>query len=103
MNLQSKLASEKPVFTIMVLVVVVIVVVAGAVVTIVQPSSLSFHQYVSDIAFMAGALGLGAGIGRGVETYGNATAAAEKTDPTFLGGNVVPDIPIDEVPSENVE
>jgi hypothetical protein len=74
----ARLASEKPVFTILVLVIVVVVVAVGGVVTITNPQSLSFHQYVTDVALMGGALGLGSGIGRGVETYGKAVSGEDK-------------------------
>jgi hypothetical protein len=72
--------NDAPVVTIALLVLATIVVVAGAVVTIVQPGTLSFHQYVQDVAVLAAALGLGAGIGRG------AIAAADRhtTSPTEL-------------------
>lgn len=59
-----------PVVTYMLCALAVIVVVAGAVVTIVRPSTLEFHQYVQDVALLTAALGLGAGIGRGVEAAG---------------------------------
>jgi Trk-type K+ transport system membrane component len=68
----AKLSSDKPVFTAMVLALVLIVVIAGAVVTITNPNTLSFHQYVTDVTTLAGAIGLGAGVGRGIEAYGNA-------------------------------
>ena len=44
----------------------IIVVIAGAVVTITSPASLTFHAYVLDVVVLAGALGIGAGIGTGV-------------------------------------
>ena len=68
------LASDKPIVTILTVAVVLIVVIAGGIVTIVRPESLSFHQYVSDIAIVGGALGLGAGIGRGIDSYGKQIA-----------------------------
>lgn len=64
--------NDAPLVTILLLVLAVIVVIAGAVVCIVQPSTLSFSQYVQDVAILTAALGLGAGIGRG------AIAAAER-------------------------
>jgi hypothetical protein len=102
----AKLSSDKPVVTILTVLVVVVAVVVGGIVTITNPQSLSFHQYIQDIAFMAGALGLGAGIGRGIDSYGQAVAqkAPERpqeavVEPITAGGNITPDIPIDEVPA----
>lgn len=54
------------VVTALVIVMAIIVVFAGAVVTIVRPDSLTFHAYVLDVVLLAGALGIGAGIGSGV-------------------------------------
>lgn len=61
----TKLLNDAPVVTYMLLVLALIVVIAGAVVTIVRPSSLTFHDYVLDVTILVAALGLGAGIGRG--------------------------------------
>jgi hypothetical protein len=72
----SKIASDKPVVTILTLVAATVAIVVGGIVTITNPQSLSFHQYVQDIAFMAGALGLGSGIGRGIDSYGGRIAQA---------------------------
>jgi len=72
----AQLASSKPVVTILTVVIAMIVVAVGGVVTITNPQSLSFHQYVTDIALMGGALGLGAGIGRGIDSNGQAHASA---------------------------
>jgi hypothetical protein len=53
-----------PVVTYLLLVLALVVVLAGAVVTIVRPASLTFHD-VLDVTILVSALGLGAGIGRG--------------------------------------
>jgi hypothetical protein len=75
--------NDAPVVTIALLVLATIVVVAGAVVTIVQPGTLSFHQYVQDVALLAAALGLGAGIGRGaIAAADRNTTPAEPPPPT---------------------
>jgi hypothetical protein len=68
------LSSDKPVVTILTLIVATIAVVVGGVVTITNPQSLTFHQYIQDIAFMGGAIGLGNGIGRGIESHGQSRA-----------------------------
>lgn len=73
----AQISSDKPVVTILTLVAALVAIIAGGVVTIIKPESLSFHQYVQDIAFMAGALGLGSGIGRGIDSYGQAVAKAQ--------------------------
>jgi hypothetical protein len=94
------LSSNKPVITILTVMIALICVIVGGVVTITNPQSLSFHQYITDIAFVGGALGLGAGIGRGIDSNGQAQAAAleqAQPDPVYLGGNVAPDVPVDEV------
>jgi len=62
-----------PVVTILLCVLAVVVVIAGGVVTIVKPDTLPFHQYVQDVAILTAALGLGAGVGRGVESLGKAS------------------------------
>jgi hypothetical protein len=73
----AQLSSDKPVVTILTVVAATVAIIVGGVVTITNPQSLSFHQYVQDIAFMAGALGLGSGIGRGIDSYGQAVAQAQ--------------------------
>jgi hypothetical protein len=78
MNL-GQIASDKPVVTILTLVAATVAIVVGGIVTITNPQSLSFHQYVQDIAFMAGALGLGSGIGRGIDSYGGRVTATQRT------------------------
>lgn len=70
----TKALNDLPVVTYMLLVLALVVVIAGAVVTIVRPSSLTFHDYVLDVTILVAALGLGAGIGRGA-------IAAAKTQP----------------------
>jgi hypothetical protein len=54
----------KPDLNILTYVLAAVVVIAGAVVTILHQSELPFHDYVQDIAIVAGALGIGAGIAR---------------------------------------
>ena len=81
MNLSAALSSDKPVVTIMTLVIVTLAVVVGGVVTITNPQSLSFHQYIQDITVMAGAIGLGNGIGRGIEAHGQAQAGSSDIPP----------------------
>ena len=66
----SALTSDKPVITILTLAIAVIVVIAGAVVTIVNPDRLPFSEYIQDVSIVAGALGVGSGIGRGLSTLG---------------------------------
>jgi hypothetical protein len=56
---------NQPVVTLLVCALALIVVVAGAIVTIIRPGSLPFHDYVLDVTIVLAALGLGAGIGRG--------------------------------------
>jgi hypothetical protein len=56
---------DAPVVTFLLLALALVVVIAGAVVTIIRPASLSFHDYVLDVTILVSALGLGAGIGRG--------------------------------------
>lgn len=73
----SKITSDKPVVTILTLLAATVAIVVGGIITITNPQSLSFHQYIQDIAFMAGALGLGSGIGRGIDSYGQAVAQAQ--------------------------
>jgi hypothetical protein len=73
----SKIASDKPVVTILTLLAATVAIVVGGVVCITNPQTLTFHQYIQDIAFMAGALGLGSGIGRGIDSYGQAIAQAQ--------------------------
>jgi hypothetical protein len=73
------LIDGKPVVTILTVAAALIAVIAGGVVTITNPQTLSFHQYVQDVAFMAGALGLGAGIGRGIDAHGRAPGVVEPT------------------------
>lgn len=58
--------NQSPIVTILLCVLAVIVVLAGGVVTIVKPDTLPFHEYVQDVAILTAALGLGAGVGRGV-------------------------------------
>lgn len=70
----SQVSSDRPVITILTILAAGVAIIAGGVVTITNPQNLSFHQYVQDIAFMAGALGLGSGIGRGIDSYGQAVA-----------------------------
>ena len=77
-NILGNLSSDKPVVTILTLVVVLVVVVAGAIVTITNPNSLTFEQYIRDIAILGAGLGLGNGIGRGIESSGHAQASARK-------------------------
>ena len=72
----SQLSSDKPIITLLAAIGALVAIVVGGVVTITNPQSLSFHQYVQDIAFMAGALGLGAGVGRGIDSHAQATAQA---------------------------
>lgn len=100
-NLQNTLSSDKPVVTIMTIVVVAIAVVVGGVVTITNPQSLSFHQYLQDLALMGGALGLGNGIGRGIESHGKTSGSlvinpSADTELVTAGSNVTPDMPIGE-------
>jgi hypothetical protein len=73
------LSSDKPVFSALVVLIVAVVTIAGAVITITHPDTLPFHEYIQNVSIMAGALGLGAGIGRGIETYGNAIAGKNDT------------------------
>ena len=61
----SQTLDDAPVVTYLLLVLALVVVLAGAVVTIVRPASLTFHDYVLDVTILVAALGLGAGIGRG--------------------------------------
>lgn len=77
MKALAQLSSDKPVVTILTVLAATVAIVVGGIVTITNPQSLSFHQYVQDIAFMAGALGLGSGIGRGIDSYGQAVAQAQ--------------------------
>lgn len=74
MNKYSKtLGEQPPVATILVGVAVLIVVIAGALVTIINPDSLSFDQYLD--ALSKAAIGAGAlGIGRGILGAGKASA-----------------------------
>ena len=72
-----QIASNKPVVTILTIVAATVAIVVGGIVTITNPQTLTFHQYVQDIAFMAGALGLGTGIGRGIDSYGQSVAQAQ--------------------------
>lgn len=58
--------------TVLVVVVATIVVGAGAAVTIVQPSTLSFEQFLGDLTKLGAALGIGAGVGRGIHLAGRA-------------------------------
>jgi hypothetical protein len=74
----SQIASDKPVITILTIVAATVAIIVGGVVTITNPQSLSFHQYIQDITFMAGALGLGSGIGRGIDSYGGKVAEAQR-------------------------
>ena len=76
-KLGSNLSSDKPIITALTLIVVLIIVISGAVVTITNPETLSFHEYIQEIAIVGGALGLGNGIGRGIESYGQAQASAQ--------------------------
>jgi len=98
------LSSGKPVVTILTLVAAVVAVVVGGIVTITNPQSLSFHQYIQDIAFMAGALGLGAGIGRGIDSYGSNVAQAqpviEHEVPVEATETTVIPVPVEEAPVE---
>lgn len=94
MNLES-LASDKPVITILTLVVAVIAVVVGGVVTITNPQSLSFHQYIQDIAFMAGAIGLGSGVGRGI-TDAQRMKADDEPDYSYKAILPEADAPLDD-------
>jgi hypothetical protein len=73
-NKVSSTLNDAPVITYMLLGLAVIVVIAGAVVTIIRPASLTFHDYVLDVTILVAALGLGAGIGRGA-------IAAAKAEP----------------------
>jgi hypothetical protein len=52
--------------TVLLFIMAAVVVIAGAVVTIANPDRLPFHDYVQEVAILAGALGLGTGIGRGL-------------------------------------
>lgn len=52
-----------------VFILALIVTVAGAVVTIVQPHTLSFSSYVQDLVELAAALGLTAAIGAAATSY----------------------------------
>lgn len=61
----SQALDDAPVVTYLLLALALVVVLAGAVVTIVRPASLTFHDYVLDVTILVSALGLGAGIGRG--------------------------------------
>jgi hypothetical protein len=71
---------DKPVVTLLVCALALIVVIAGAVVTIIRPGSLPFHDYVLDVTIVLAALGLGAGIGRGA-----IAAAKHETSGTDAG------------------
>jgi drug/metabolite transporter (DMT)-like permease len=73
----SKIASDKPVVTILTLVAALVAIVVGGIVTITNPQSLSFHQYVQDVSLLGAALGLGAGVGRGIDSYGQSMAQAQ--------------------------
>ena len=70
MNLGTALSSDKPVVTILTVVVVAVAVIVGGVVTITNPQSLTFAQYLRDIALLGAGLGLGNGVGRGIESAG---------------------------------
>ena len=80
----SQIASDKPVVTILTLIAALVALVVGGVVTITNPQSLSFHQYIQDIALLGGALGLGSGIGRGIDSYGQAVAGKAPTPPVVV-------------------
>lgn len=73
MNLGTALSSDKPVVTILTVVVVAVAVIVGGVVTITNPQSLTFAQYLRDIALLGAGLGLGNGVGRGIESAGRTT------------------------------
>lgn len=88
-----KIASEKPVVTILTIVAASVAIIVGGIVTITNPQSLSFHQYIQDITFMAGALGLGSGIGRGIDSYGQSVAQARAPEPVPAAASVVVDEP----------
>lgn len=77
----SQISSDKPVVTILTLVAATVAIVVGGIVTITNPQSLSFHQYIQDIALLGGALGLGSGIGRGIDSYGQAVAGRSAAPP----------------------
>lgn len=81
--------NDAPVVTYMLLALALVVVIAGAVVTIVRPASLTFHDYVLDVTILVAALGLGAGIGRG------AIAAAKTHETEATVDVVIPDAGFD--------
>lgn len=101
----AKIASDKPVVTILTLLAASVAIIVGGIVTITNPQTLTFHQYIQDIAFMAGALGLGSGIGRGIDSYGQAIAQAQAPPPgppsmTTATATSIP-IAIDEPPPDD--
>jgi Trk-type K+ transport system membrane component len=55
--------NESRLMLVLVFVLVLIVVIAGAIVTVDGSHALTFTEYIRDVAVIAGALGLGAGIG----------------------------------------
>ena len=77
----AKIASDKPVVTILTLLAASVAIIVGGIVTITNPQTLTFHQYIQDIAFMAGALGLGSGIGRGIDSYGQTSRRRKRASP----------------------
>jgi hypothetical protein len=80
--------NDSPIVTITLCVLALIVVIAGGVVTVVQPTTLSFDAYVQDIAIALAGLGLGSGIGRGViagAKHANAPPEAPTPPPEQTG------------------
>ena len=71
---------NQPVVTILVCVLALIVVIAGAIVTIIRPGSLPFHDYVLDVTIVLAALGLGAGIGRGAIAAAKVEVSGDTSD-----------------------
>jgi hypothetical protein len=69
--------------TIILVLVASIAAIAGAVVTIVHPETLSFNDYLDQLAKFAGALGL-LGIGRGI--HHAAKESAKRTTPSSIAG-----------------
>jgi len=97
MKLGAALSSDKPVVTILTVVVVAVAVIVGGVVTITNPQSLTFSQYLRDIALLGAGLGLGNGVGRGIESAGRTTpapvAAAEDGELRGVGGSSLEEPP----------
>jgi hypothetical protein len=76
--------------TVLVVAVIVIVVAAGAVVTVVNPDTLSFSDYLDTLS--KAAIGAGVlGVGRGLLTGASSSAAAAPADPDSVFDGIQPD------------